>query len=153
MARFIDKTGVIATRGFFNEVPNPAYPGSRSQALAYGVIYAAIVPIGYAVASSTFILPANAAIVEATVVVSTAFNGTSPTVKVGSAAGLADQIPATAIAATGATFVGTTPPFASVITPTQYVTVSGSSTAGTGTLIIRYVLNINQSEYSSDFPL
>ena len=156
MARFLDKVGVIASKGFFQEVANPANPASRSQASVYSAIHAIYLPIAFGSASSmTISVPANAMILDAVVSVGTAFNGTTPTIKVGSAAGAADEIPSTSLASAGSTVVGGAAPLNVVISTTVYVTyTSGGSSAGAGQLVVRYMVNpLNQTEYSADFPI
>lgn len=138
MAKTTFSGPVRSKAGFFNIVPNPSNPSSLQLASFQSAAMQVRAPFVFSALTQTVVIPAGVFITGIDVYVGTAFNGTTPTIKIGSAAAGADILAASAIATAVNTQYLALAPLAAV-TGNLFVTLAiGGSTAGAGTLVVHY---------------
>jgi hypothetical protein len=116
-------------------VPNPNNPNSQSLMTYHSVLYAANQPIDASGGPFILYLPAGVAIESFFLVVTDAFDGTTPTVQVGSTPGASDLLAPVAIDTPGAASYGCASPTGFTA---LYFTIVGSPTVGSGYVAVRY---------------
>lgn len=147
MARFRDKVGVQAERGFYQEVPLAGAPKSMVSASHNSALHCVFIPLAAATTSYAFPLPPASYVVDYAVNVSVAFSaGTS--IEVGTTAASSNMLGTGAfnVLSTGSAIVPSPAPTVhqpanpiGVASVAAFVTILGAPAAGAGTLIVRYI--------------
>ena len=125
---------INAISGFFQKVPNPSNPASNANASYYPSINAVLIPITFGTTSYSVVLPKSAFIFQVLYTPATAFNTGS--FNLGTTVGGSDLL--SGISLSSGTINTLAAPILPGTTQTVYLTITGSPSSGTGSIVISY---------------